>query len=73
MASQAGLKPATCPLGGGCSIQLSYWDTLNWRAILKLSGIEVELARLCQDDFVRCNYLLIPFDCIKWFWQSGLA
>ena len=26
MVSQAGFEPATFPLGGGCSIQLSYWD-----------------------------------------------
>ena len=27
MVSRAGVEPATCRLGGGCSIQLSYRDT----------------------------------------------
>lgn len=26
MVSQSGVEPPTFPLGGGCSIQLSYWD-----------------------------------------------
>ena len=28
MASQRGVEPPTCRLGGGCSIQLSYWDVV---------------------------------------------
>lgn len=26
LASQSRFERLTCPLGGGCSIQLSYWD-----------------------------------------------
>ena len=33
MASQRGVEPPACRLGGGCSIQLSYWDIVGAHSI----------------------------------------
>lgn len=39
LASQAGFEPATYRLGGGCSIQLSYWDNSKKRAKIHGSNL----------------------------------
>ena len=37
MASPAGVEPATCPLGGGCAIQLCHGDVFErWGIISSL-------------------------------------
>ena len=63
MASQAGIEPATFPLGGGCSIQLSYWDSgahVNdprhvCHAPRRLSFIPLHFARSHQAELAKCK------------------
>ena len=50
MATPAGFEPATCPLGGGCSIQLSH------------GAVQLHLARVSfgvtRINVVLCNFVM---------------
>ena len=50
MATPAGFEPATCPLGGGCSIQLSHGAVFVY-AIANPQSYHNEAQGLCQCFF----------------------